>query len=183
MVSTNPVYLLPQPRPYSSRRTSPGIQPYPYGPINGARHDSFVLSQSRIVEILHDVCRGGQFETTPGGLGKDYVLFGDSAYPISAFLWRMYKGIMTAAQTTFNRDMAPARVTVEWGFGKIVNLWPFLDYRKKSQVLLSPVGLYFPVANVLTNMHTCLSRGNIVSLEFELEPPSLEDYMNGGPYN
>jgi len=94
----------------------------------------------------------------------------------------MYKGVMTVAQRAFNRDMAPARVTVEWGFGKIVNLWPFLDYRKKQKVLLSPVGLYFPVANVLTNIHTCLSGGNIASLEFGLSPPALVDYMRGGPY-
>lgn len=118
----------------------------------------------------------------PGGLGKDYVLFGDSAYPINTFLWRMYKGVMTVLQQAFNKDMTAARVSVEWGFGKITNLFPFLDYRKKHKVLLSPVGLYFPVANILTNMHTCLSSGNIVSLEFEMEPPSLHNYMCGGPY-
>ena len=43
--------------------------------------------------------------------------------------------------------MAPLRIAVEWGFGKIVSLWPFLDYRKKHQVLLSPIGLYFGVAH------------------------------------
>ncbi|EOD29632.1 hypothetical protein EMIHUDRAFT_113665 [Emiliania huxleyi CCMP1516] len=173
-----------------------GMQPYPFGPVNGSRHDSTVLSRSRIVQILHDLCRGGPFAWMPGGLGQDYCLFGDSAYPISAFLWRMYKGAMTPAQQFFNSTMSPARVTVEWGFGKIVNLWPFLDYRKKSkarpltpphthalQVLLSPVGLYFPVANVLTNMHTCLARGNIVSYEFGLAPPELHEYMRGGPYS
>jgi len=161
-----------------------GVQPYPYGPINGCRHDSFVLASSRIIAVLRDICRGGPlaWRGAPGGLGKDYVLFGDSAYPISAFLWRMYKGVMTAVQQAFNKDMSPARVTVEWGFGKIVNLWPFLDYRKKSKVLLSPVGLYFPVANILTNIHTCLSRGNIMSLEFGLEPPELDAYMRGGPF-
>ena len=73
----------------------------------------------------------------------DYVLFGDSAYPLSNFLWRMYKGAMTVGQYMFNTTMSPVRVTVEWGFGKIVKLWPFLDYRKKHQVLLQPVGLVF----------------------------------------
>jgi|TARA_B110001469_G_C9594863_1_gene295334 hypothetical protein len=152
--------------------------------VNGARHDSFVLSHSKIIQVLHDVCRGGRYawQGAPGGLGADYVLFGDSAYPISRWLWRMYKGVMNAMQQAFNNDMSPARVTVEWGFGKITNLWPFLDYRKKHKVLLSPVGLYFPVANILTNMHTCLSRGNIVSLEFGVEPPELHTYMCGGPF-
>ena len=38
-----------------------GIQPYPFGPINGARHDSFVLLQSGIVQIMRDLCRGGRY--------------------------------------------------------------------------------------------------------------------------
>lgn len=88
---------------------------------------------------------------------------------------------MTAWQAAFNADMSPLRVSVEWGFGKIVALWPFLDYRKKHMVLLSPVGLYFPVANVLTNMHTCLY-GSIISNKFGMEPPTLAAYMQGGPF-
>ena len=101
-----------------------GIQPYPYGAVDGSRHDSFVLRMSGIVDILRAAC---------APLGADYVLFGDSAYPVSRWLWAMYKGVMTPAQKAFNSDMSPARVTVEWGFGKIANLWPFLDYRKNQQ--------------------------------------------------
>ena len=93
----------------------------------------------------------------------------------------MYKGVMTPVQLAFNKNMK-ARIAVEWGFSRIVALWPFLDYRKKHKVLLSPVGLHFGVANVLSNMHTCLARGNIISLEFNLDPPDLDAYMKGGPY-
>ena len=105
--------------------------------MHGSRHDTYVLTESRILEVMHDVCRGGPLEASdaPGGLGMDYILFGDSAYPISLFLWRMYKGVMDRMQAAFNADMSPARVTVEWGFGKIAMLWPFLDYSKK----MSPV--------------------------------------------
>ena len=148
-----------------------GIMPYPFGPVNGSRHDSFVLRESEIVDILRDVCQR---------LGHDYVLFGDSAYPISRWLWRMHKGVMSAVQAAFNQDMSPARVTVEWGFGLIVEQWPFLDYRKKLKVLLSPVGLYFGVGNMLTNIHTCMY-GNIVQREFGMDRPSLEQYLRGGP--
>ena len=66
-----------------------------FGPVNGHRHDSTVLRRSRILAILHDICRA------------------------------------------------------EWGFGKIVNLWPYLDYRKKHKVLQAPVGRLFAVGNVL----------------------------------
>ena len=147
--------------------------------MNGNRHDSFILRESKILDALRDVCRGPP--GAPGGLGRDYVLFGDSAYPLSRWLFRMYKGVMTAMQRAFNADMSPARVTVEWGFGKIVNLWPFLDYRKKHAVLLTPVGLHFGVANILTNIHTCLY-GSVVTAEFGLSPPSPACYMAGGPF-
>ena len=145
--------------------------PYPFGPVNGNRHDSFLLRESEILEIMDEICQQ---------LGEDYVLFGDSAYPISRFLFRMYKGVMTALQRAFNQDMSPARVSVEWGFGQIVELWPFLDYRKKLKILLSPVGLYFGVGNMLTNIHTCLY-GSIITREFGMGRPSLSMYMQGGP--
>ena len=86
----------------------------------------------------------------------------------------MYKGLMTLWRAAFNRDMSPERVTVEWGFGKMICLWPYLDYRKKHKVLLSPVGRHFAVGNILTNMHTILSSGNIISQRFGLSPPSLD---------
>jgi len=161
-----------------------GISPYLFGPVNGSRHDSTVLRRSRILQILHDVCRGGPlaWRGAPNGLGEDYRLFGDSAYPLSAFLWRMYKGVMQPWQRAFNRDMSGERIAAEWGFGKMVNLWPFLDYRKKHKVLLSPVGRLFPIGNVLTNIHTILSGGNIISHRYGLSPPSLRAYMAGGPY-
>ena len=149
-----------------------GIQPHPFGPVNGSRHDSFMLAASGILDVL----RG-----CSNRLGQQYALFGDSAYPISPFLYRMYKGVLSVAQQMFNKEMSPLRVSVEWGFGKIVALWPFLDYRNKFQVLLSPCGLYFGVANVLTNMHTCLY-GSIVSRRFDMEPPAMEAYMAGGPF-
>ena len=152
--------------------------------MNGSRHDSTVLRRSQVIQILHDICRGGPqaWGGAQNGLGVDYRLFGDSAYPLSTWLWRMYKGVMHARQRAFNRDMSGERIAVEWGFALIVQLWPFLDYRKKHKVLHAPVGRHFAVANLLTNMHTILSGGNVISLRYELEPPSLAAYMAGGPY-
>jgi hypothetical protein len=39
----------------------------------------------------------------------------------------------------------------------MVQLWPFLDYRKKHKVLLAPVGRHVAVGNVLTNIHTIIA--------------------------
>ena len=179
-----------------------GIQPWPYGPMNGSRHDSAVLRESRIIDILRQICQQ---------LGVHYVIFGDSAYPISRCvclrvtvplrraaltpsshrlvldslctdLYRMHKGNMTVAQQAFNDAMGPERVTVEWGFGKICALWPFFDFRQKLRVLKTPVGLYLKVANVLTNIHTIIY-GSAISNHFGMSPPDLDTYMAGGPFD
>lgn len=152
-----------------------GIQPFPFGPVNGSRHDSFMLAASGILDVL----RG-----CSNRLGQQYALFGDSAYPISPFLYRMYKGVLNSvAQQMFHKEMSPLRVSVEWGFGKILALWPFLDYRNKHQALLAPCGLYFGVANKCTHEHAHMSRyGSIVSRRFDMEPPAMEAYMAGGPF-
>jgi len=111
----------------------------------------------------------------------DYALFGDSAYPQNVYLYRIYRGAMTVAQAAMNAIMSPLRVTVEWGFGKIVNLWPWLDYRTNQQILKRPIGLYLDVGNLLTNMHTCIY-GSIISSRFKMYPPALELYMAGGRF-
>jgi len=103
--------------------------------------------------------------------------------------------------------MKALRVSVEWGFGKIVSLFQYLNHEENLRLFLQPVhtawpslpptpapphplttpsflrllwqvGLYFPVANILTNCHTCLYHSQ-TGLYFGLDPPSLEDYLNG----
>ena len=150
-----------------------GVQPYPFGPVNGARHDSYVLRQSEVLEMMDEV------ETMTG---TTYRLFGDSAYPQHKHLWAMYKEVpghpLAQWQLAFNADMSPECVTVEWGFGKIVTQCPFVDFRAKMKVLLSPIGLYLEIANIITNMHTCLM-GSAVSRKYGLGAPSLHAYMSG----
>ena len=154
-----------------------GIQPYPFGPICGSRHDSFLLRESGILDIMEELCNK---------LGKDYVLFGDSAYPRARFIWAMYKdagaSAMPAWQAAFNADMSPERVGVEWGFGKVVMLWPFLDVRHKMKVLQMSAQTYIEVAFVLTNMHTCIY-GSAISNKYGLGRPSLDAYMSGNGHH
>ena len=45
---------------------------------------------------------------------------------------------------------------VEWGFGKIVQLFAFVNFHKNQKLYLQPVGKYYRVATLLTNCHTCM---------------------------
>jgi hypothetical protein len=73
--------------------------------------------------------------------------------------------------------MCRLRQSIEWIFGVMKNLWPFVVYSKKNKVFLSPVGSIMNVGALLTNVHTCWKGGSIVSDFFEYEPRSMEEYL------
>lgn len=67
-------------------------------------------------------------------------------------------------------------MSVEWGFGKVINNWGFTNYAPNLSSHLSPVAIYFLVAVLLTNAHTCL-HGSETSQYFGLSPPTLHKYF------
>lgn len=87
---------------------------------------------------------------------------------------------MTPGQAAFNAAMSSVRVTVEWGFGRIVAQWPYVVYHKKQQVGLSACGLgkQYAVAGIPANCHNCFYP-NPTAQYFDLQPPSLEEYLHG----
>jgi nuclease HARBI1 len=58
--------------------TPDGYLAHLYGPIAGSQHDSYMLSRSDLLPQLHTLM--------PLGQGTIYSLFGDLAYPMSAYL-------------------------------------------------------------------------------------------------
>lgn len=80
-------------------------------------------------------------------------------------------------QLQFNQSMKNLRVAVEWGFGKIVNLFAFVDFKKNQKLLLQDLQSMYRIATLLTNCHTCLY-GSQTSDYFNVAPPNLEQYFN-----
>jgi nuclease HARBI1 len=72
--------------------------------------------------------------------------------------------------------MSKVRECLEWGFGKIVNLWAFLDFKKNLQMYSAPIATYYTVMANLTNCHTCFYGGQTASY-FECIPPTIEEYL------
>eukprot|EP00967_Tisochrysis_lutea_P134775 scaffold238500_cov33-Tisochrysis_lutea.AAC.1 len=70
------------------------------------------LAPLRLAKVMQLCC---------AGVGRVYCLLGDSAYPMSAYLYRMYRGQLAPWHAFFNSVMSPFRVSVEWGFGKVAN--------------------------------------------------------------
>lgn len=109
--------------------------------------------------------------------GHHYCLYGDPAYPLRPLLLKPYGGTcLTDAQQAFNKSMSSVRQAVEWGFGKIVGLFAFVDFKKNQKVFVQNVPRMYKVTGILANCHTCVY-GSQVSDYFGVAPPCLEDYL------
>lgn len=140
-----------------------------FGPIEGRRHDAFMLGVSGLSDKLRTKQRPN---------GEPYIIYGDPAYGLTRNILAPFRGAnLTNEEKEFNARMSKLRVSVEWGFGKICQYFAFLDFKKNLKILLQPVAKYYLVATILINCHTCLY-GSQTGTYFELEPPSLERYLS-----
>jgi nuclease HARBI1 len=149
--------------------TPDGYIAHLYGPIAGSHHDSFMLSCSNLLPQLQ--------ELMPAGEGTIYSLFGDPAYPMSAYL---YGGVTQPApgsiEAAWNTRMASARIVVEWTFGEV--RWQFrqLDLKHGLMIFRLPVVKYYTVAVVLINcQNSCY--GGETSDYFNCDPMTLDEYI------
>ena len=111
--------------------------------------------------------------------GVPYACGADTAYPIAPWLQKGFQGVMVqlAAQADYNRQFASCRESVEWGFGKVYALWPYLGFEKLQKSNLAPTEEDFMVGVWLTNLHTC-AYGSTTSSYFNCYPPTLEEYLD-----
>ncbi|KAG0415009.1 hypothetical protein HPB47_007814 [Ixodes persulcatus] len=72
------------------------------------------------------------------------------------------------------------RQAVEWGFGKVVAEFTFLDFKKNQKLLWQQVEEMYKVGTIFTNCHTIIY-GTQVSTYFGLDPPPLREYLE--PHN
>jgi DDE superfamily endonuclease len=94
---------------FQNATTPDGYPAHLFGPIAGCPHDSYMLVCSKLLPQLQTLM--------PQGQGTIYSLFGDPAYPMSAYL---YGGVTQPApgsiEAAWNTKMASARIAVEWTF-------------------------------------------------------------------
>ena len=141
-----------------------------FGPIEGRRHDSFMLATSGFLQDLQ------RFSNCPVA-GDPLFVYGDPTYPTRAHLQRPYKGgVLTPAQQDFNTSMSTVRSSVEWIFGDIVNYFKFLDFTKNLKIGFNAVGKMYVTCALMQNARSILY-GSATSEYFGLNPPTLEEYF------
>jgi hypothetical protein len=154
---------------FQSLLTPDGLISVLLGPWIGKRHDARMLSESELRACLERFCRDEN--------GDVYAIYGDGGYTDMEFMFSPFQGeSLSSDECKFNRAMSGVRIAVEWGFGKVVCLWSFLDFKKKLKIWLSPIAVLYEVAVFLTNVHTCFA-GCTCSDYFHILPPTPEQYI------
>lgn len=98
------------------------------------------------------------------GHGRPLCIYGDPAYPVTLHVQGPFKGAhLNNAQK-------------EWPFGGITEYFAFVDFKKNMKLYLQAVGKLYLVSTILYNARVCLY-GSTTSKFFEVEPPTLEDYL------
>lgn len=139
-----------------------------YGPFVGRRHDAAMFQESKLLDDLEKHFRVN---------GQVYSLYGDPAYPLTAFLLKPVLN-PNAEEDEFNSRMSRVRESVEWGFGKTLNLFQALDFSRQQMVYKTKPGTEYKVATFLANCHTRLTGSSQIADYFGLRPPTLEEYLS-----
>jgi hypothetical protein len=145
--------------------TPDGIIIHVFGPVEGRRHDATLLKESGLTALLETHFWGPN--------GEHYFVYGDPAYQTAGHIMSPFKGAqITEAQRTWNAKMSKIREPVEWMFKEVNSAFKFLNFSDNHKVLLSPCGLFYMVAVLLTNTHTILY-GSQTSQYFACPIPRL----------
>jgi hypothetical protein len=137
------------------------------GPFHGRQNDQYMLNESQLEDRLSDP------------VFDNYFLYGDQGYTYSSHVARPFRAAdMDELRSAFNERMAIVRVSVEWGFARVKQLFAFLSFVPSLRVYSSPVGKFYRVAVLLSNMIMCLEGKSEASEYLRCSPPSLAVYMS-----
>lgn len=111
--------------------------------------------------------------------GSWFAVYGDPGYSNQKFIKVGYKNhaILSQAQKSFNAEMSALRVSVEYGFGKILQQFAFLDFQKSQKYYHVQLKEMYYVAAFLINCQSCIRGTNQVSDIFGSQIPSLSEYL------
>jgi hypothetical protein len=143
-----------------------------YGPVGGRRHDAYVFWESGIEEDLK--------ELVDPITNENFVIYGDAAYGLDTHVMKPYLATVPGSlEAKFNSQMSSARITSEWGFGMITNLFTTCDFSRQQKIYQTSPEHMYKAATLFLNMRTCMRGRNQTSDYFRCHPPSLDNYLHG----
>ncbi len=111
-----------------------------------------------------------------GGPCRGYA---DKLYPFKEHLVRTPKGRLSTGEEAMRKAFSAVRNSVEWGFGFDTNNFTGHDYFRRLKILQSSagIGIVTWVCSFLSNCITCMRGSNQVSSYFNLNPPTLNEFL------
>lgn len=111
--------------------------------------------------------------------GKQYCIYGDSAYLLRPWLQTAQPRLhATAAELVYNTAMSAVREAIEWTYKDVKQFWTSQDFRRSLRVRRAPVSLLYKSAALLWNFHVCMYPGGQTKTHFDVPPPSLAEYLS-----
>jgi nuclease HARBI1 len=150
------------------------------GPYRAPQNDCGVLNLSKLLETVQEYAiQPGSQEADPPEQ-RYFQVYGDSAYGVSPVMVSPYSGVapLMPEQRAWNQAMGGVRISVEHGFGLVLQDWPFLQAFWKQKVWGTACGIMYRVGVLLTNAHACVCP-NQTSQRYDCAPPTLEEYFHG----
>lgn len=135
-----------------------------WGPFAGWVNDHSMTMASSLPEMLE----GGLF-------GEGSLVYGDGGF-------HLMPGLIVGDPDgdpdarAFMHLTNRHRVSVEWGFGKVLNTFRMHSYTPVQKPNLSRVGVWYLVSVLLMNCQVCLY-GSVAAQHFKCPPPTLEEYL------
>ena len=109
-----------------------------FGPVPAKTHDARFLCEINLIQQLHNIIPEDNFN------GPVYSLYGDLAYPQSAYLLDRFRNAIAGTdESNFNRLMSSVCITVEWGYCEFIEQWKYLDFCQPMRIFQSPVAQYY----------------------------------------
>ena len=151
---------------YQTITTPDGLIYSLYGPEVGRRHDLTLYTDSGWDDKLK------QYLVIDG---IQYYIYSDAAFVRTPYLLISFKTeFCTGHESMFNFIMSGLRVSVEWNYKDLKQLWCRNDFPRMLKVRQLPVGMLYKASALLMNMRTCLYRGGGVARYFSCPKPSLQ---------
>lgn len=109
--------------------------------------------------------------------GRDFTVYGRGQYPSHSMLTMPFEGAALKPHEAFFNDMMDVVWRpVEYSVGRVADSLSVVRFYQGQAFSRQRVARMYKVATLLANCRTCLY-GNQVSHFFNVEPPTLEEYL------
>ncbi|KZZ91610.1 hypothetical protein AAP_03316 [Ascosphaera apis ARSEF 7405] len=161
---------------YQAVVTPDGLVSSLAGPMEGIRGDWALFHYSLIADDITE-----EFRASNVAPEDQVCLFGDPAYAMTGLTMSSYRrppgGQLEPEYAQWNHHMSTKRIAVEHFFSTVKNRWGLMSLHTINRVGSTAVGNLYAAACFLNNCLTCLRGYNQISLQFQCQPPSLEEYL------